>query len=278
MRSSFALFSLGDFMLISRRSALACASALTACTAVTFPAAAHVATAEPSTAQRLQHLLIHRDEAGVAYSTPLPHAAPDTAWATSGLLDELALERELASRERRGYGLRRLSAFQTKDGVRHAAVWQLGRKTPALVRHGMTQAQFRRAAEAGIRGGLAMVHVDACTTEAGVRFAAIWERTVAPAEKISSGLTAEVLAHERAALAAGGYQPRQIAGYELRGEAHFAVVFAKRAARQEVDHAIAAEKFRARDNAMRARGYALREASGYVAGDFPFVAAIWENA
>src|SRR5690349_1796524 len=125
-------------MQISRRATLAYASALTAVSATSARATVGPQAESIGRSQLVQHLVVHPDEAGgriVCAYLSLP--APDTAWRTSTTLDETALHEANGTWHRRGYGVRRISAFQTRDGVRYAAIWQLGRTVPAHVQTGM---------------------------------------------------------------------------------------------------------------------------------------------
>jgi hypothetical protein len=268
-------------MQFSRRSTLAYASALAAsATAATGPATALPVSASPnlSTAQRVQYLVIHRDETrDQPYSADLSLSAPDTAWAAFASLDASELDAMAAKYGNRGYGLRRLNAFQTRQGVRYAAIWQWGENTPAMVRRDMTAAAFQQAVSDFGARGYAVAHMDAAGTACGPRFAAIWNKSAAPASKIVTGLSGSAFKQQAATLAADGYAPRQIAGYAEAGSARFAAVFTRNAS-LHAEHAVPAPAFHARSVAMNARGYALRDANGYVVGAKAFIAAVWERA
>ncbi len=178
----------------------------------------------------------------------------------------------------RGYGLRRVNAFQTNRGVRYAAIWQLGHSAPAQIGHDMTAQEFQAAAARYARQGYALSHIDAAATNDGTRFAALWDKS-GQAQDVVTGLTAAAYTETAARLAASGYRPQHIAGYGVDGKATFAAVFAKnpqlvREARLDIP----GWAFHSGARAMTAQGYTLKDATGYVAMGLPFYAAIWDKA
>jgi hypothetical protein len=268
-------------MQISRRATLAYASALTAVSATFTGAFANVLVrASSGRFQRVQHLVVHPDEAdGGTVCAILAIEAPDTAWKTSGMLDESALHSTTAALRLRGYGLRRANAFQTRQGVRYAALWQLGGAVPARAETGMDLATFRATAAGYAEQGLAISQIDAAHTEAGARFSALWDSAPQDRQTMVADLTAAGYADHTAARAADGQVPRLIAGYATGGDVRFAAVFgAARAAALQTDLALPASEYHARSRAMNAAGFELRDASGYVAGGQPFLTAVWEKA
>ena len=268
-------------MLISRRSTLAYASVVTACATNAIPADAQISVpGQPQqAAQLVQHLVIHQDQSGgQAYHVGLAVPSPDAAWQAPGLLNERDYQLSLATFTKRNYGLRRVDAFQTRRGLRYAAIWQWGATAPARIAHDMTAAGFQAANEFYAAENLVLAHVGAHATPAGARFTALWDKASGPAQKVFTGLTTAQYKSRVATLAADGFRPQQIAGYAADGGIRFAAVFTNRAGAFEAQHAIPAAQFHARSAAMLAQGFALRDASGFVAGRRPFVTAVWEQA
>ncbi|MEI9997323.1 MAG: hypothetical protein WDM91_22190 [Rhizomicrobium sp.] len=265
-------------MLISRRSTLATAAA-TAALATT--SAAGALAYEPRGAgatQRVQTLLIHQDESGdQSHSVALTFASTSGAWFATGGMDGERLRAATQTYQASGFGLRRINAFQTAQGVRHTAIWQSGHQAPAQVENGMTLGEFESAMAIHAAAGLTVAHVDACATVDGPRFAAIWDKSRAP-QRVFAGLTAAGYKAQRMALGAEGYRPRQIAGYAPGGQARFAAVFVRDGAAFDAQHAVPAAKFPAQSRALLAAGFSLKDASGYVAAGRPFYTAVWERA
>ena len=237
-------------------------------------------TGAHAAAQLVQHLVIHQDQTGGrAYRAALAVPSPDTAWQAPGLQSERDYQLSLATYARRNYGLRRVDAFQTKRGLRYAAIWQWGAAAPARIQHDMTAAGFAGRNRTLRRGKSRASRMSArIATPVGARFTALWDKASGPAQKVFAGLTAAQYKRKVAALAADGFRPRQIAGYAADGGVRFAAVFTNRAgAFRRIT------PFRRRSStrvpaALLAQGYALRDASGFVAGGRPFVTAVWEQA
>jgi hypothetical protein len=269
-------------MLISRRSTLTYGSVATALASTSLPSialAAPAACAASRDTQLVQHLVIHPDEAdGTPYCAPIALSASDAAWTTTRLMTEREYRAALASYRSRGYGLRRVNAFQTRRGVRYAAIWQLGHGAPAQVGHDMTADDFEAAAARFARQGYALAHVDASATNNGTRFAAFWDKS-GQSQHVFTGLTAAAYTETAARMAQQGYGPQAVAGYGVDGKAQFAAVFARNLSPQREAHLdIPGWAFHARARAMTTQGYALRDASGYVAMGLPFYAAVWDKA
>jgi hypothetical protein len=264
-------------MRLSRRSAIAAGSVFAASAASPLPVLAGIAP-KGRAAQVIQRTVIHDETTGgVQYTAPITVDASDTMWASFGRLDEAAYRKALETYRARGYGLRQVNVFETADGLRYSAAWQFGHATPAQVRDGMTVAEFQAMAAQAQRDGYALAHVDAATTRQGTRFAAIWEKSVAP-QQVFAGLTADAYKQKVRAMAAQGFRPQRIAGYVEANRARFAVAFARDAVGHVAMHAIPADTFAAQVRDHRRAGYALRDASGYVVAGRPFYSAVWEQA
>jgi Bacterial tandem repeat domain 1 len=275
-------------MSVSRRSALVCVSALAASTANSSIAStmrgvqaalASGGNSTPDTHQRIQHLLVHRDAApGAPHFAAISIPSGDTAWMSLQNLDERAYHEASAKFALRGYGLRRVNAFQTKGGMRYAAIWQLAQGPARESRHDMTPEQFRELGDRFAADGYRLTHVDGCATNAGTRFAAIWEKRTAPKQEVFAALTNAELKRNFAELTAQGYRPRRIAGYGPHGRTLFAAVFEPdNAGDWRVHHAMTVSGLRTQSNAMFAQGYRLSDASGYVVRGRPMFSGIWDK-
>lgn len=246
-----------------------------------MPAIAHRQTAFANSArsQLVQHLVVHEDEAeGGPYCVAISFPAPDTAWKTAFLTDADFTAAD-ARYGLRGYGLRRLNAFETKDGTRYAAIWQFGFEAPAQVRRDMTLTELQSDVKRLAAAGHSLSHIDARATASGPRFATIWSRSPNPQQRVITDLTAAQFAAQRGTLAAGGLHPVQVAGYATGDEPRFAAVFASDAGqRRQVELAVAAMDFHRHSMLMMSQGHKLLDASGYVVGKQPFYTAVWQRA
>jgi hypothetical protein len=268
-------------MLLSRRSALTYGSAVAALASAPLPAVARTAAVlrvSSGATQLVQHLVIHPDACdGTAYCAAFALDAPDAAWRTGGLLTDRGLRAAIFSNGARGYGLRRVNAFQTNDGMRYAATWQLGAAAPSQQRHGLTLAQFRAAADRFAADGHTISHLDAAATHAGVRFAALWEKSAAP-QQVFADLTQAQYDAKLAPLASEGFAPRQLTGYTIGGETRFAALFDKSAVPRQAFASVYAAHFATHTRAMRAEGYTLVDAAGYITRGQPHYTTVWQSA
>jgi hypothetical protein len=228
--------------------------------------------------QRFHAPLIHRDETGEGpHSAYLSIRATDTAWMAIDDMDESAYRRESSKYAGRGYRLRRVSAFQTRKGVRYAAIWQYATGPALEARHAMTLAQFEQASRDFAARGFRLSHIDASAQSTGPKFAAIWERDGGAVQESFAALTGAEYNAKLAALTAQGFRPRVISGYAAAGESRFAVIF-DRGAVTNSDHAMTASAFAEKSRAMREQGYLLTGASGHMANGHAIISGVWEKA
>lgn len=271
-------------MTISRRLALGCASAF-ALGGGTLQfslagAARHVAklvgnpASNGQTAQRFLELLIHEDEArGIEYASMIWIAAPDTAWFAASSLSATAYGMNNVSLKKRGFRLRRVSAFDTRGGVRYAACWELASGPDWHSRHGMSLDEFRGAC-AEFAAGHRMTHVDA-----RVGYAAIWEKGDPASQQILVALAPADFDAQSASLAAQGYRPRRISLAGAGGEPRLTGIFEKSTgtAWQAFPH-LALADLRKTEAAMTAKGFRMTDASGRMIAGKPLFSGIWEKA
>jgi Bacterial tandem repeat domain 1 len=278
-------------MNFSRRLALGYASALVATGGSTQLGIASVArqmggaleqpiASKVQTAQRLHLLLVHRDEAdGAAHFATLSAPSHDTAWMAVNTLDDRAYREAFDTYRLRGYRLRRVNAFATKKGTRYAAIWQLASGPDWKAGHDLTLADYQEKSNRLAARGYRLVHIDGSAAQSGPRYAAIWERSEGAAQQSFAALTEAQYRQTLASLTARGFQPRQISGYALHGEARFAAIFDKGADRGRVaHHRMTAAAFQNAAGEMITQGYRLIDASGYAIGGKPAISGVWEKA
>ena len=276
-------------MSITRRSALGYASGLAVASGIANPGLAATMRrargaarefAHPQTAQRFNPLVIHRDEAGgTPHFATLWIKSADTAWMAINTQDDASYREAFDKYRLRGYRLRRINAFQTKNGMRYAAIWQLASGPQWQASHGMTLAQFDEASAQNAQQGYRLSYIDACGTQDGARYSAIWEHADGPAMEAATALTDAEYRQKFAALTAQGFRVRQISSYAAGGESRFAAIFEKSAGPTwEADHRMTAPAFRQKSDAMAANGYRLIDVSGHAIGEIPAFSGIWEKA
>jgi hypothetical protein len=272
-------------MTISRRLALGCASAF-AVSGGTLQlslasAARHVAklagnpASNGQTGQRFLEMLIHEDEArGIEYAAMIWIAAPDTAWFAASSLTATAYGMNNVSLKKRGFRLRRVSAFDTRGGVRYAAIWERASGPDWHSRHGMSLDEFRGACAEMAGSGNRMTHVDA-----RVGYAAVWEKGDASSQQILTALAPADFDAQSAALAAQGFRPLRLSLSGAGGEPRLTGIFEKRngAPWQALPRMTLAD-LQKNQAAMSAKGFRMTDASGRMIAGQPTFSGIWQKA
>ena len=270
---------------MSRRLALGCASAFAATTGMTqagFASALKIAakpagrTGNAQTTQLFIELLLHQDEAHhTRYTAVISLTAPDTAWYDYGSLEESQYRVLNHNFKKHGNRLRRVSAFNTNDGVRYAALWELASGPAWESTHNMPLAKFETARADFKQNGYRMTHIDA-----RANYSAIWEKGDNSAQQVFVGLTLLEYEQQYASLTAQGLRPTRISATTLAGAPTFAVIFDKASAAVAwlAQHQMSPTDFTKARSTATAKGYRLVDASGHMLGGKPSFSGIWEKA
>jgi hypothetical protein len=269
-------------MNISRRLALGCASAFAVTGGTTQLSLASIvksASTTPlpgnvQTTQRFLELLIHRDESHQSpYTAMISIAAPDTGWFGIYSLDESKYRVLNHDYKKHGYRLRRVSAFNTRDGICYSALWELASGPAWESTHAMTLAKFESARNDFKQSGYRMTHIDA-----RVNYAAIWERGDNTTQQVFSALTLLEFEQQLATQTTQGFRPVRISATGAGGAPSFAAIFEKASAvGWQSKHQLSASDFFKTDNAAKAQGYRLTDASGYMLGGKANFSGIWDK-
>jgi len=269
-------------MSVSRRWALAGATAFVATGGsapfglAAQPKAAPQRRGRPTApgAQRFLELLIHHDEAKhTPYKAELAIPSGDTAWYAVDTLDVTKFRSTNEAYRKRGYRLKRISVFKTRQGVRYSACWQFAKGPDWHVVHGMTRASFDEKTASYMRNGYRMAHLDA-----RARYAAIWEKSDAVDQKIFSALGADEFEQRCGELSAQGYRPIRLSGGVADGAEHYAALFEPAGGTPwQARHRMDAQALRKAVAEMTRQGYRLVDASGHVQNGKPSFTGIWEQ-
>ncbi|GEM_PF-2444509 len=272
-------------MTISRRQALGWASAFAATagtTELSFAGAAVRAakalggrngrSIEP--AQLFQQLLIHRDEAHhIPHVGVIAIASPDAAWYAVDTLDDTAYRMFTRQGKKRGYRLRRVSAFNTQEGVRYAAAWEQLAGPDWHSRHAMTRQAFDALNAGRTRNGFRLTHVDA-----RLGYAGIWEKGDASSQQVFSQLTVGDYQQQATTLAGQGLRPTRISlGVESKSVFVAAIFDKDSGAPWQANAQMTSAEFHKANATMKAQGYRLRDASGQMLSGKPVFSGIWDQ-
>jgi hypothetical protein len=225
------------------------------------------------TSQRFLELLIHRDESGrQPYSAEVSIIAPDTAWYSVDTLDDTKYRLSNNGFKKKGYRLRRVSAFKTREGVRYSACWEFASGPKWHSRHDMSAAEFTSADAKFAKNGFRLSYLDTRT-----RYSAVWEKGDRSAQRILADVSQSQFEQQYATFVSQGLRPFRISVVAENGAANFAAIFDQGAGNSwQSYHQLSATDFRKTDTKMKTQGYRLTDASGYMLGHKPMFAGIWE--
>jgi Bacterial tandem repeat domain 1 len=273
-------------MTISRRKALGLASAFAAVAGTTQMSFAGVAARAASAlggrarrdkepAQLLQQLLIHRDE---SHHTPhvgvIAVASPDAAWYAVDTLDETAFRMFNRQGKKRGYRLRRFSAFNTKEGVRFAAHWEQLAGSDWHSHHNLSRTDFDALNASRAQKGFCLIHLDA-----RLRYAGLWESGDVSSQKVFSQLSISDYQQQAAALASQGLRPTRLSLGVLNHSLFVAAIFDKDdGAPWQANAQMSFPEFHKANTTLKAQGFRLRDASGHMLAGKPVFSGIWDQA
>ena len=131
--------------------------------------------------------------------------APDTAWYDVCSLEESQYRVMNHNFKKHGYRLRRLSAFDTKDGVRYAALWELASGPAWESSHTLPLAKFETLRNTYKQSGYRMTHIDA-----RVNYSAVWEKGDNSSQQVFTALTLLEYEQQYNVLTAQGLRPYRI--------------------------------------------------------------------
>jgi hypothetical protein len=156
--------------------------------------------------------------------------------------------------------------FEKRDGPAFAA------------RHGLTSDQYQQAFDELTGQGFRPINVSGYTLNGEARYAAIFEQRDGPAFAARHGLTAAQYQQTFDELTGQGFRPRDVSGFGLGGEAHFAAIFEQDggpafAAR----HGLSADQYQQAFDELTGQGMVPTVVSGYNVGGQDQFAAIFEQ-
>lgn len=266
-------------MSISRRLALGGATALAATSGTLTrsiaagwnkPQGRGRAPSQP--AQRFLELLIHHDEGhGQPAYAEIAIPSSDTMWYAADTLDDTAYRMANHRYMQRGYRLKRIGAFKTKEGVRYSACWQFASGPEWRTRHSMSLAGFNQACAE--HKGFRLTHLNVRT-----HYAAIWEKGDATNQLVLPGLALSEYEQQLAELTQQGYRLLRLCSFHDAVE-RFAAIFEKTdGPAWQARHGMDVKTFRKTIAQMGAQGYHLVDASGHIESGKASFTGVWEQA
>ena len=145
--------------------------------------------------------------------------------------------------------------------------------------HGLTQTQLQATFDELVARGYRLVHVSGYSVNGQALYAAIWEQAPGSAWETRFRLTSAQYQERVEELAARGYQPIVVSGYELAGQDYYAAIWEHAPwTFWEARYRLTQAQLQAEFDELVARGYRLVHYNGYsIDGQARYV-AIWEYA
>ncbi|WP_344933632.1 serine hydrolase [Sphaerisporangium flaviroseum] len=198
------------------------------------------------------------------------------AWVARHNLTAAQYQAEFDRLAAQGYRLVHVDGYDSGGQATYAAVWENRPGPPMVARHGLTAAQYQAEFDRLTPQGYRPVHLDGYRVGGQVLFAAIWEQTGGPAWVARHNLTAAQYQAEFDRLAAQGYRPVHVDGYESGGQALYAAIWENTPGPALVArHGLNSAQYQAEFDRLTAQGYRPAVISGYTVGGTDLYAAIW---
>jgi len=149
-----------------------------------------------------------------------------------------------------------------------------------VARHGLTPAQYQAEFNNFVSQGYRLTDVSAFAVGGAQSFAAIWERSAAPAWVARHGLTSAQYQAEFNNLVSQGYRLILVEGYEVNGTNLYAAIWDRSPAPGAwvARHGLTSAQYQAEFNNLVGQGYRLVHVSGYSLLGSDRYAAIWERS
>ncbi len=156
---------------------------------------------------------------------------------------------------------------------------QTSRVPPTMaLRHNLTASTYQQEFDRLKRQGYRIEHISGYEVNGQVRYAAIWHKKSGPELIAHHGLPSSAYQNKVDAYVKQGFHIKQVSGYDVKGEPHFAVIFEKDNGPPQVSrHNMSAAKYQEEYNNWTGKGYRLTGVSGYAHKGKALYAAIWEN-
>jgi CubicO group peptidase (beta-lactamase class C family) len=162
--------------------------------------------------------------------------------------------------------------------VRYAAAWQK-RDGPAwVVRHDLSDDDFRKTSAKFAAEGYRVVLLSGCSAHGVAQYAAVWEQRQGPAQKVEIALTADDFKKAADRCSADGYRLAYLTGYSVRRQPRLAAVWEKADGPAPVVRiGLSGDEFGKAFDQFGNDGYRLRSVSGYTAGSDIRYVAVWDK-
>lgn len=162
--------------------------------------------------------------------------------------------------------------------ARYAAIWEKRGGPAWSVRYGLSEEEYQKESIKRAADGDRLTVLNGYDVGGQVRYAAVWERRVAPIWASRFGLTADGYQKAFDKYFDEDYRLTSVSGCAEGGQARFAAIWEKREGPAWVArHALTAAEYQKEFDKQAAAGYRLAFLNGYDVGGRALFAAIWEK-
>jgi hypothetical protein len=163
-----------------------------------------------------------------------------------------------------GYRPTCVSGYTVNGQDRYAAIFEQGQSPAWQARHGLTSAQYQQTFDQLVAQGYRPTCVSGYAVNGQDRYAAIFEQRQSVPWQARHGLTAAQYQQTFDQLAAQGYRPVDVSGYEVNNQDFYAAIFEQRQSVAWVArHGLTAAQYQQQFDQLSAQGYRPTCVSGY---------------
>src|SRR5262245_12697230 len=208
---------------------------------------------------------------------PQAAEAPAPLWQARPQIAAAEFPAAVETLKKDGYRPRTISPYAVDGAEHYASLWTRDGGPEWQARYGLSRDDYQKSLEALIKDGYRMTWIGIHEMGGQPRYASIYERTVGPAWRVQSGLTAGELQKLIDEVARGGMRPAHLYGYARGGGANFAVIFEKSDTIRIAKYDLTRNELQRVGEEYYKQSYWRRVVSGYVVGPTEYWAAIWEK-
>ncbi|PEQ33273.1 serine hydrolase [Bacillus thuringiensis] len=146
-------------------------------------------------------------------------------------------------------------------------------------RHGLTSNQFQIEFNSLLSLGYRLVDISGYGVSGVDRYSAIWEQSPGPEWQARHGLSSGDHQALFTNLAAQGYRPVRVSGFEVSGTDRYASLWEKTAGPEwRARHGLTAAQYQSEFNNLISQGFRLIDICGYNVAGEPRFAAVWDKS
>lgn len=153
--------------------------------------------------------------------------APGPAWQARNGLSPADYQKTFDDLVKQGYRLTWVSAHEAGLALHYEAIWEKREGPPWEAHHNMTAAQYQQTFDSLTKQGYRPVHVSGYSAGGSARYAAIFEKSNAPAWQARHAMTAAQFQQTFDDFSKQGYRLKDLSGYNVGGTDFYAAIWKK---------------------------------------------------